>query len=467
MRAASTSLLVLLHTADTAEASRIALRRAGDFARHDFPLAVRDFNKYGDQHNGEARRGSTSARGHKAFLAAGNINRGQSREEFSLLQEQTRTMHATQYYGDLTVGGQKFSVIFDSGSGHLLIPGPKCESAACLQKNRHVYDLKGSKKGMAIGWTDEPTKSVADDSEDRDVTSISFAAGEVVGNYYRDEVCLGGSESSKSASKKGSGNSKDVKLCGMADFIAMQEESDNPFKDSVWDGVLGLGQDLTENSEFSVLQKVLHHSGETEANASAKEKDGIFSFYLHNYGGEINFGRAAVQDRIKPNAVVTKAPISVDGYWQFDVEDITINGEKTGLCQKYKGGKCQAVVDTGSSLLMAPANMLAQISARLNIDDKCKKAKLPSLGFLVQGRNLELPAEEYLDRTDKDCFIAMMAIGDTGRGPIFVLGYPFLRNFFTSFDFDKKELGFVAAKDVVSESSSDEPRIPLKGSRPT
>ncbi|CAD7972323.1 unnamed protein product [Amoebophrya sp. A25] len=447
------SLVSLFLASHETAASRIALRkhtRTSNAHTQNMQVmpTVRSFNSYRSTIN-------SGFPGRTSFL-----HRGAEQQE-SLLQEsaalRTQIMHATQYYGDITVGGQKFGVIFDSGSGHLLIPGPKCESPACKQKGRHVYNSKQSGKGMAIGWTDDPVTPVDEDSEDRDVTSISFAAGEVVGNYYRDEVCLG------------------TGFCGMADFIAMQEESDNPFRDSTWDGVLGLGQDLTDNPEFAVLQALFRTNANGNANDNGKAApyttSSVFSYFLHDFGGEMNFGPQAVESRIRPGAQVFTVPVSVDGYWQFAVDDITIGGKKTGLCKAYKGGKCQAVVDTGSSLLMAPANLLGEISEKLNIDDKCHKKHIDSIGFLVQDHNLELVPEEFLDRDEKkdECLIAMMPIGDTGRGPIFVLGYPFLRNFMTTFDFDHKQLKFVAKADVLADKTetADSGGLHLTGARPS
>jgi hypothetical protein len=126
-----------------------------------------------------------------------------------------RKLHATQYYGSINVAGKDFKVIFDSGSGHLLLPGKKCESDACHPDpkqypgvHRQLYEktvtlvktkdedsgkeiMKDDNSvGMAIGWTDEPTTAVEEDSDDRDMKSITFAMGEVVGEYYRDRMCL-------------------------------------------------------------------------------------------------------------------------------------------------------------------------------------------------------------------------------------------------------------------------------------
>ena len=236
----------------------------------------------------------------------------------SLDQSRLSLLHATQYYGQISVGDQPFKVIFDSGSGHLLVPSLKCltkakedaaevvrekamtedvvavdvsskgnstkvsnstskkstgpsaaaaaagvsrpkakskvitaaktsttsktpkasstaflqsrtasklslnllnilsttksrsptdtsTSSACLadQKFRQFYDPSKSKhgpgengNGVAIGWSDEPLKAVAEDSPDRDTPTISFARGDVVGEYRRDRICLSSSDSS-------------------------------------------------------------------------------------------------------------------------------------------------------------------------------------------------------------------------------------------------------------------------------
>ncbi len=97
---------------------------------------------------------------------------------------------------------------------------------------------------MQIGWEDEATTAIKDD-DDRDTKTISFAAGEVQnkktffhsnfkilnknvckvsGQLVRDRICLGESN-----------------ICTVGDFVVMTEESDDPFKDADWDGVMGLG----------------------------------------------------------------------------------------------------------------------------------------------------------------------------------------------------------------------------------
>jgi len=86
-------------------------------------LRVADLNREFNRHGAKANdRGLTLLeKGRKAQ----RLNAAAHMEEYSTAK---RVMHATQYYGQIGVGGQEFKVIFDTGSGHLLVPGKKCES---------------------------------------------------------------------------------------------------------------------------------------------------------------------------------------------------------------------------------------------------------------------------------------------------------------------------------------------------
>jgi hypothetical protein len=48
---------------------------------------------------------------------------------------------------------QEFTVIFDTGSGNLILPGKKCDSPACRQHRQ--YDIHKSTNAMAVGKAGE------------------------------------------------------------------------------------------------------------------------------------------------------------------------------------------------------------------------------------------------------------------------------------------------------------------------
>jgi len=68
----------------------------------------------------------------------------------SLLQAM-RVSHKTEYWGKIFMGtpAQEFTVIFDTGSGNLILPGDQCEPRAC--KSHRQYQPGKSNTGMAIG----------------------------------------------------------------------------------------------------------------------------------------------------------------------------------------------------------------------------------------------------------------------------------------------------------------------------
>jgi len=348
------------------------------------------------------------------------------------MRAKSQMLHALQYYGSVSVGTppQHFKVIFDSGSGHLLLPSAKCDSPAC-ERHPRFWENKSS-TAIPIGWADEPLKRAEDDS-DRDTQVINFAMGDCVGQYVRDKVCLGDA-------------------CTDADFIVMTEESDDPFKFAEWDGVFGIGQSLTEAAEFNIF-------GVLSKSATPSLHRPVFAVYLGRNiedDAEITFGDYRAERMASP---LTWVNVSQEGYWQFQFTDITVGGKSTGVCKKYGERQCQAVLDTGSSLMMGPRKELDQLITLLNFGNDTQRncsaeVKFPTLGFVIAGKAFEMAPEDYMDRSHEPhapkggdtCWAHVMPVGDTGRGPIFVLGMPFMRAFYTVYNVRDKQIGIARAK---------------------
>lgn len=369
------------------------------------------------------------------------------------MRAQSQMLHALQYYGEVSIGNppQNFTVIFDTGSGHLLVPSAVCDSPAC-EKHKRFQENKSS-SAIPIGWADEPFKP-ATDPNDRDTQVINFAMGDCVGQYARDRVCLGGA-------------------CAMADFVEMTEESDDPFKNAEWDGIFGLGQSLSDAEQFNVFTVL-------SQNATPSLKRPVFAVYLGRHvedEAEITIGDYHESRMASP---LTWVNVSQEGYWQFQFADILVDGKPTSLCNKYGARQCQAVLDTGSSLMMGPQADLDPLIGLLgfanNTQQNCTAAKrFPKLGFLVGGQKFEMDPDEYMDRAhDKglptgvdNCWAHLMPVGDTGRGPIFVLGMPFLRAFYTVYDVQSKRIGIARASHGGTTKANDvEPEVHLVAVRP-
>jgi hypothetical protein len=373
-----------------------------------------------------ARGGFLAHRGGRQATVDAAINR---------MRAKSQMIHALQYYGEVSVGTppQKFRVIFDTGSGHLMIPSGKCDSDAC--SGHKTFIENASSTFVAIGWADEPTTPAADDT-DRDTQVVSFAMGEAMGQYARDSVCLGANPP----------------YCATADFVEMVEESDDPFKSAEWDGILGLGQAVSDATEFNIF-KVL------ASNSTPRMHSPIFAVYLGREiqdEAEITFGDVREERMATPLKWV---PVSEEGYWQFQLNDVLVNGKSLGLCKKYGSRECQAVLDTGSSLMMGPSEDLEPLLKALSFPHdtqiNCTQNQtFPRLGFLIGNTTFEMEPDDYMDRSHlggapqgvDQCWAHMMPVRDTGRGPIFVLGMPFLRAFYTAYDVEAKKIGIARAK---------------------
>merc|ERR1740138_1050803 len=155
------------------------------------------------------------------------------------------------------------------------------------------------------------------------------------------------------------------------------------------------------------------------------------------------------QDRMASE--LTWAPVSRNGTWQIRVDDIAVGGKATGLCGKTG---CQAAVDTGSSLVMSPGNLLAAIMGELGIKDECPPDS-PALGFIVNGQQLELKKEDYSEQTAEGCRLLLASVSDAGKGPALILGYPFFRKYYTVFDLAHNRVGFALASHDQKAKADD------------
>jgi saccharopepsin len=322
-------------------------------------------------------------------------------------------MHKTAYFGELHVGTpkQKFTVVFDTGSGNLVVPGKDCMSTACLQHDR--FDWSSSSTMKEVNCDGSPMEG----SESVDGITIKFGTGEITGRCLEDQICVG-------------------TICSRGSFIAASDETSQPFAAFAFDGVLGLAlPGMAQGASFSLLERL--------SSASAL-KEPIFSVFLsdsESERSEIVFGE------MRKERMATElfwVPVSrPTGYWQVQIEDVTLNDKKQGICTK-----CQVAVDTGTSALAGPSTVISQLEDSLNVAADCSNFdQLPKLGFMVKDRILNLEPKDYIDKADGDCKVSLMRLDvPPPNGPLFVFGIPFLQKFYTVYDRDTKQVGFAAAK---------------------
>lgn len=359
------------------------------------------------QHLGrQARQKTTVEVGHSASDRARSKLR-------SVLASEVGIVHKTEYWGQIYVGtpAKKFTVIFDTGSGNLILPSSACMSAGCQPHEK--YEPKNSESSVQVGKKGVSLKDAPDQKKE---STIKFGTGKIHGHFYKDNICLA----------EGS-------ACMTANFVGTDMESESPFAQCSFDGIMGLGfKDLSMGDGFNMVDDIVSEG------ALAKHQ---FSVYLTDAGGsEISFGG---YKQSQAASEVFWVPVSRQSYWQIGIDDVTFNNARTGLCEK-----CQVAVDTGTSLLAGPSEVVQALGSRLDVRDDCSNfEKLPFLGFSIGDTVLNLKPDDYIDNSGQSCSVSMMTLDvPPPKGPLFIFGDPFLRRFLTVYDRDGPRVGFAVAQ---------------------
>jgi len=117
-------------------------------------------------------------------------------------------------------------------------------------------------------------------------------------------------------------------------------------------------------------------------------------------------------------------------------------------------------VDTGTSMLAGPSDLVEKLSSMVNAKADCSNFdQLPNLGFKIGNTVLNLRPDDYMDRSPSGCSFSIMALDvPPPKGPVFIFGDPFLRRFVTIYDRSKPAVGFAVAKHdgIMDEASASQ-----------
>jgi len=321
--------------------------------------------------------------------------------------------HAKAFFGEVAVGTppQKFIAVYDTGSANLVLPGRDCHSRVCRMHRRFSRMNSSTQKRVSC----HASKNLRHGKADK--LKITYGKGFIRGMCLQDHICVGS-------------------VCSVGNFISAFQESKDPFSKFPFDGVLGLAPaSLAKNKLFSLVarmtsgQALRHH---------------VFSVYLSDSSSkasEITFGDV---NREHLASDLTWVPVEGTNYWEIVVEDITIDDVPKNICEG-----CHAAVDTGMSRLTAPSSIIKQLKPFVRRVKDCGDFySLPKFGLLIKGQTFNLEPRDYAEiRSNGRCSLSLGALDvPPPRGPIMVLGLPFLQKFYTVFDPMGKRLGFGLAR---------------------
>lgn len=343
----------------------------------------------------------------KEFMKTHKYNLGSKyiREAATLVSDQPLQNYLdTEYFGTIGIGtpAQDFTVIFDTGSSNLWVPSVYCSSEACTNHNR--FNPQDSSTYEATSET----------------LSITYGTGSMTGILGYDTVEVGGISDTNqifglSETEPGSFlyYAPFDGILGLA-YPSISSSGATPVFDNIWD------QGLVSQDLFSVYLSSNEESG------SVVMFGGIDSSY---YSGSLNW-----------------VPVSVEGYWQITVDSITMNGESIACSDG-----CQAIVDTGTSLLAGPTTAISNIQSYIGASEdssgeeviSCSSIdSLPDIVFTINGVQYPVPPSAYILQNDDVCSSGFEGMDiPTSSGDLWILGDVFIRQYFTVFDRANNQIG--------------------------
>ncbi|KAK1801411.1 hypothetical protein P4O66_023083 [Electrophorus voltai] len=309
------------------------------------------------------------------------------------------------YYGVISIGTppQSFQVIFDTGSSNLWVPSVSCSSQACQNHNQ---------------FNPQQSSTFQNANE---ALSIQYGTGSMTGYLGYDTVTVGG--------------------ISVQNQIFGLSESEAPFMATmVADGILGLAyQTIASDDATPVFDNMM--------NQGLVSQD-VFSVYLSSSGEQGSVLLLGEIDSSYYTGNIYWIPLSSETYYQVTMDSVSINGQIVAC-----SGGCQAIVDTGTSLIVGPTSDISNINAWLGATTdqygdatvSCSNIQsMPEITFTLNSYTFTIPASSYISQPYL-CFFQSYSSCRTGFGgssdSLWILGDVFIRNFYTIFNRQTNNVG--------------------------
>ncbi|NP_001076103.1 gastricsin precursor [Oryctolagus cuniculus] len=329
--------------------------------------------------------------------------------DFSVTYEPMDYLDAA-YFGEISIGtpSQNFLVLFDTGSSNLWVPSVYCQSEACTTHNRF-----------------NPSKSSTFYTYDQ-TFSLEYGSGSLTGFFGYDTFTI-----------------QNIEVPNQ-EFGLSETEPGTNFLYAEFDGIMGLAYPSLSVGDATPALQGMVQDGTISSS--------VFSFYLSSQQG--TDGGALVLGGVDSSLYtgdIYWAPVTRELYWQIGIDEFLISSEASGWCSQG----CQAIVDTGTSLLTVPqeymSDLLEATGAQENeygefLVDCDSTESLPTFTFVINGVEFPLSPSAYILNTDGQCMVGVEAtyLSSQDGEPLWILGDVFLRAYYSVFDMANNRVGFAA-----------------------
>jgi len=204
-----------------------------------------------------------------------------------------------------------------------------------------------------------------------------------------------------------------------------------------FDGICGMGWDsISVDGVQTPVQALV---------ASGALPEPVFGFYIgDNKQGELTLGGVNTDFF---TGDFTYVPLKEKSYWEIALEGVKLNGATVD------GNTPSAVVDSGTSLMAGPTDVVKAIAKQLGATGILGKEYILGCGktyqvdFTIAGLDYSFTNDDMNIADGPLCIFGMMPIDiPAPRGPLWILGDVFMRKYYTKFDIGQERLGFAAAK---------------------
>merc|ERR1719359_2448550 len=328
---------------------------------------------------------------------------------------------ATFYIGKLAIGQppQEFKVLFDTSSGHVLVPHKACKSLACLEHKRYspwasAFATDVNVNGSAVDQGYRFARhGLVRDGVSVDFTQADLGEGQAKSVVVRDNVCMEGDKGD---------------ACVDIELVASINEADVPFRAMPNDGIVGLGlTSLAAGRSLSFMSLLMDGS---------KNVLPQFGISFGPEGGDAYFGgqNPALASQI------TWLPVDhpEGGYWQVEIKAVRVGGKTVDSCTRG----CHGVVDSGTSHLGVQSYRIHNLRPEL-VTQQLPTAGCtgPTLEFDLGALVLSLEARDY---SDESCTPALgpLNLEEPAFVGVYAFGESVLRRYYAAFDWENQKVGF-------------------------